>query len=112
MKRLVAGLAMGLLAVAAAPAVAQCEIQKLTASDAAERDFYGSAVGAWGSTIVIGASGSDGEETNGNGRGDCRDIALGTSDDCNGDGIPDECVEADGLYVHGQCRRGDRWRAR
>jgi parallel beta-helix repeat protein len=78
---------------------------KLTAADGAAGDAFGLGVALFGHTAVVGAYGND---DNGSGSGsayafhglsDCQpngvldicDINNGTSDDANGNGIPDEC---------------------
>ena len=79
---------------------------KLTASDGAQFDEFGVSVALSGDTAVIGARNDDdlgfnsgsayvfaleGEDCNGNGIPDECDIASGDSQDANGDGVPDEC---------------------
>jgi hypothetical protein len=82
------------------------ETAKLTAGDGAEWDRFGSAVAVSGDTALIGARDDDDygygsgaayvfdladDDCNTNGVCDSRDIAYGTSQDDNGDGVPDEC---------------------
>ena len=84
------------------------EVAKLLPNDGAAEDKFGSAAAVWGDTAVIGAPHNDGNgvdagavyffdvgtfDCNGNGMCNGRDIAEGTSEDWNGDGIPDECPE-------------------
>jgi len=78
---------------------------KLVKSDAAAKDYFGSAVALDGNTAVIGAYGDDQQavnagaaevfrgwlDCNGNRVADVCDIARGTSQDANRNGIPDEC---------------------
>ncbi len=81
--------------------------QVLLPSDVFTGDQFGFAVALAGGTPIVGAAGSDqyGEDAgavyalpeqnpfdcNGNGVQDACDIAAGTSDDADGDGVPDEC---------------------
>ncbi len=82
------------------------EQAKLTASDAAADDYFGSSVSVSGDVAVIGAYQDDdggtnsgsayafaptSRDCNANGILDECDIADETSDDCNGNGVPDEC---------------------
>jgi len=48
-----------LFGIGASRAVGQCEVAKLTASDAAERDAFGSSVGISGDYLVVGAPSID-----------------------------------------------------
>ncbi len=62
------------------------QIAKLTAADAAQTDFFGVSVSISGNTAVIGAYLDD---DGGIGSGSAYVFQLG--DDCNSNGIPDEC---------------------
>jgi predicted outer membrane repeat protein len=84
---------------------------KLLASDGATQDYFGNSVSisSDGATVIVGAHGDDdngtrsgsayiylspfiySEDCNANGVPDECDIADGTSNDVNGNGIPDEC---------------------
>ncbi len=95
------------------------QVGKLNASDGAADARFGFSVAISGGTTIIGASGDDDLGTNSGsahafqvGGGDCNknsisdacDIANGTSTDCNGDGIPDDCEsDSDGDGVIDDC---------
>ncbi|MCH8345108.1 MAG: FG-GAP repeat protein [Planctomycetes bacterium] len=84
---------------------------KLTASDGALSDLFGSSVSISGDVVVVGASRGDGivadsgsayvyvlsgVDCNGNGQFDVCDITLGVSCDSNANLIPDDCELAAG----------------
>jgi uncharacterized membrane protein len=88
------------------------EVNKFLASDGEENDQYGYALAVDGAFAIVGAykdddhglesgsayilNGLTGDDCNENGIPDECDIADGTSEDCNENGIPDECDIADG----------------
>ncbi|HYC78655.1 MAG TPA: GC-type dockerin domain-anchored protein [Phycisphaerales bacterium] len=79
------------------------EQARLTASDPADDQFFGISASADGELAAIGApetfNGGGGaayafggiSDCNGNGTLDLCDVAAGSSDDLDGDGVPDEC---------------------
>ena len=81
------------------------EETKLLASDGAYDDYFGRSNAISGDTVIVGAYGDDQtngessgsvyifgtEDCNGNGLADSTDIAKGFSDDCDQNGVPDEC---------------------
>lgn len=87
------------------------ESTKLSPSDAAASDQFGSAVAIDGETMVVGA---DGKDDAGSGAGaayvfvgfsDCdQDGVLDGGKDCDGNGVPDECdPDCDGDGIPDDC---------
>jgi len=87
------------------------EQAKLFAADAEAKDFFGWSLGLCGETALVGVSRDDNNGDNAGsvcvfrGLSDCNenavldlcDIADGTSEDANGNGVPDECEPLGGL---------------
>jgi len=94
---------------------------KLLASDADVVDSFGSSVALSGDMVLVGARNDDDagnnsgsaylfrglSDCNGNDTIDLCDITDGTSDDDNGDGIPDECECAGDLDGDGDTDQAD-----
>ncbi|MCH7720671.1 MAG: FG-GAP repeat protein, partial [Planctomycetes bacterium] len=92
------------------------EAGKFLASDGGWSDWFGSSVAISGAVVVLGASGDDDNgidagsayvfvcDCNGNGMFDTDDILEGTSQDCSGNQIPDECEpDCNGNAVADSC---------
>ena len=97
---------------------------KLLASDGASNDYFGYSVAVDGDTVVVGAYRDDDytgsayvyrspfvypEDCNANGVPDECDIEDGTSNDVNGNGIPDECevdCNGNGVPDHWDIKKG------
>jgi hypothetical protein len=80
------------------------EVAKLLASDGASQDNFGDDVAISGNAAILGADNDDdlrgsayvftglrGVDCNDNGTADACDLDAGTSDDIDGNGVPDEC---------------------
>ena len=90
------------------------EVGKLTAPDGSDSDEFGTAVGIHGHLAVAAAPGWDSAmldagrayvfavaDCNGNELLDVCELADGDADDCNGDGVPDECQDTEPTITWG-----------